>query len=282
MSKPIIDILMITYNRPEYTRLALTRLLETCDEQMRVWIWQNGSHPETVSVVQELSGHPRVHKFHHSEQNTRLRAPTNWVWKDGDGQFVCKVDDDCMMPDNWGDILRQAHADNPQFGAIGCWRFPDEDFVPEIANRKIQAFPGGHRMMRNCWVEGSGYVMKRECIRKLGLLREGQSWVQYCIEVAAAGWINGWYYPFLYQEHMDDPRSPNTLLKSDDDLKKYMPLSAEKNGAPTLIEWQAQLRRSARLMQEASIDPRQYTGWRKKFKSAKLRVKALFGVKKQW
>jgi len=282
MTTPIIDILMITYNRPEYTRLALTRLLATCDEQMRVWIWHNGNHAPTLAVVKELSTHPRVFKFHHSEQNTRLRAPTNWLWSQATGDFVCKVDDDCMMPDDWGNILRKAHADNPKFGAIGCWRFPDEDFVPELAEKKIESFNGGHRLMRNCWVEGSGYVMKRQCIDKLGLLQEGQSWVQYCISVAAAGWINGWYYPFLYQEHMDDPRSPNTLLKTDDDLKTYMPLSAEKNGAPTLKDWQAQLRRSARLMQEASIDPRQYTGWRRNMKNAKSRVKSLFGVKQQW
>ena len=282
MTPPIIDILMITYNRPEYTRLALTRLLQTCDEQMRVWIWHNGTHAPTLAVVNELKTHPRVHQFHHSVENTRLRKPTNWLWSQTDGQFVCKVDDDCMMPDDWGNILRKAHADNKEFGAIGCWRFPEDDFVPELANKKIQSFSGGHRLMRNCWVEGSGYVMKRECIDQLGQLREGQSWVQYCIEVAAAGWINGWYYPFLYQEHMDDPRSPNTLLKTDADLKTYMPLSAEKNGAPTLKDWQAQLRRSARLMQEASIDPRQYTGWRRKVKNAKLRVKSLFGVKQQW
>src|ERR1700759_1061674 len=156
MSKPLIDILMITYNRPEYTRMALSRLLETCDEQMRVWLWHNGMHAETLAVAKEYSTHPRVHKFHHSEQNTRLTTPTNWLWKEGDAPFVCKVDDDCLMPDNWGDILRAAHADNPKFGAIGCWRFPEQDTVMDIASKKIQTFAGGHQIMRNCWVEGSG------------------------------------------------------------------------------------------------------------------------------
>ena len=43
-----IDILMITYNRPEYTRLSLERLLATCDESMRVWVWHNGTDEETL------------------------------------------------------------------------------------------------------------------------------------------------------------------------------------------------------------------------------------------
>src|SRR5687768_3298587 len=140
MDKKTIDILMITYNRPEYTRLALTRLLETCDDGMRVWLWHNGIDQATLSIVQELSSSPRVHRFHHSAENKKLREPTNWAWTSSAGDFVCKVDDDCLMPYGWADRLRQAHADVPEFGIIGCWRFPDEDFAPEYAQRKIETF----------------------------------------------------------------------------------------------------------------------------------------------
>ena len=51
---------MVTYNRPDYTRLALTRLLETCDERMSVWLWHNGDHQPTLAVTRELSAHPAV------------------------------------------------------------------------------------------------------------------------------------------------------------------------------------------------------------------------------
>src|SRR5687768_244136 len=210
MLNATIDILMITYNRASYTRLALTRLLETCDDRMRVWLWHNGDHLETLGVVKELSSHPRVHRFHHSVENRKLREPTNWCWSESNGEFLSKVDDDCLMPDGWADTLRRAHADVPEFGILGCWRFPDEDFVADVASRKIIAF-NGHRVMRNCWIEGSGYLMKRACVQKHGLLAADQSFTQYGMALARAGWVHGWYFPFLYQEHMDDPRSPNTL-----------------------------------------------------------------------
>jgi glycosyltransferase involved in cell wall biosynthesis len=278
-----IDILMITYNRPQYTRLALERLLATCDEHMRVWIWQNGSDAETFALVQSLSSHPRVHKFHHSVENKKLREPTNWLWTNAKGDFVCKVDDDCIMPDGWADTLRKAHADAPELGVVGCWRFPDEDFVPDSAHKKIASFAGGHRLMKNLWVEGSGYLMKRACLDRCGPLRDGESFTQYCVRVAAAGWVNGWYYPFLYQEHMDDPRSPNSLLKTDADLQKYLPLSAKNNGVETLAAWQAQLRRSARLLQEAPYDVAAASKpWRRKLGSIKKRLRALVGMKSQW
>jgi hypothetical protein len=69
--------------------------------------------------------------------------------------------------------------------------------------------------MRNCWVEGSGYLIKRAVVDEFGPLREGESFSTYCTRAAAAGRVNGWYY-LLYQEHMDDPH-PNTAIRSDED-----------------------------------------------------------------
>lgn len=280
MVKPTIDILMITYNRPNYTRLALERLLDTCDENMRIWIWHNGNDEKTLKVVRSFVKQDLVYRFHHSLENKRLSEPTNWLWTHAKGNFLSKVDDDCLMPLGWADTLRRAHADIPQFGVIGCWRFPIEDFIPELAGKKIKRFQGGHHIMQNCWIEGSGYLMKRACIETNGVLRQGESFTRYCVRLALADWINGWYYPFLYQEHMDDPRSAHSLLKTDKDLEQQMPLSANYNNVSTLVEWQAQLKRSSRFLQGASIDARRYVGWWKTMSNIHYRVQRLFGIKR--
>ncbi|MFQ5653451.1 MAG: glycosyltransferase family A protein [Planctomycetota bacterium] len=277
-----IDLLMITHNRPEYTRLSLTRLLDSCDETMRVWLWQNGDHEETLEIARSLSHHPRVHAFHHSPENRLLSEPTNWLWENARGDYLSKVDDDCLLPDGWGATLRACHEQIPELGVVGCWRFQDEDFVPELAQRKLREYPGGHTLLRNFWVEGSGYLLKRACVEEAGLLKEGQSFTSYCIDLALGGWIHGWYYPFIPQEHMDDPRAPHSGLKDDADLIRLLPLSARRNGVTTLAEWEAQLRRSARLVQEASIDPRDYRGWRKTARRMRRRIKRLVGVRQRW
>ncbi len=88
-----VDILMITHNRPDYTRLALRRLLDSCDETMRVWLWHNGDHAPTLEAVRGFAEHPRVHRFHVSPANKKLREPTNWVLAEGDGEYFAKVDD---------------------------------------------------------------------------------------------------------------------------------------------------------------------------------------------
>lgn len=258
----MLDILVITHDRPAYTKKTLTRLLETCEDWMAVWIWHNGMDRKTLEVARSFASHPRVAKFHHSVENVKLRGPTNWFWSQAQGELVSKVDDDCLMPHEWARVLRQAHEDNPVFGAIAGWRFMEEDFDESLAARKIRTFAGGHKILQNFWVPGGGYMMKRRCITEHGMLRRNENFTEYCIRLALGGYVNGWYYPFLYVDHMDDPRSPNTGIKSDDDLRRSPPLSASLTGATTVAEWEDQMRQSARKVQAASIDPRDYRGVR--------------------
>jgi glycosyltransferase involved in cell wall biosynthesis len=274
----IADVLMITYNRPQYLRLALPHLLETCRQaDARVWLWHNGDDEETLSIVRDSLGHPAVHRFHHSHENMRLTAPTNWVWTEGTCRYVSKVDDDCMPDAGWIETIAAAHDANPSFGVVGTWRFPDEDFRPELAAKKIRTFAGSHQLMCNLYVQGSGYLLKRELVERHGPLRENQSFPMYCKQLARHGAVNGWYFPFIHEEHMDDPRSPFTCLKSDADIAKWLPLSAKRNGVTTVDQWLAQQRQSAYLAQAASLDVRHMTGWRRWALAAQRRLRPKAG-----
>jgi hypothetical protein len=176
------------------------------------------------------------------------------------------------MPEGWGATMRRAHHDVPEFGILGCWRFREEDFVPELANRKIFAYPGGHRLLRNCWVEGSGYVMKRRVVETIGPIREGESFSQYGIRASLAGFVNGWLYPFLYQEDMDDPRSTYTLKRSEEDYRRWASLSQRRFGVETLAQCIARQHQCALEVQAASLDPRDYVGWRGRLRRLRGRL----------
>lgn len=276
------DIIMITYRSGGYLDLSLPRLLETCGEDDRVWLWHNGDDEETLDVLKPYLSDPRVDQFHHSRENVRLRPATTWLWQESDARFVSKVDDDCLVSPGWLDTFAAAHDDNPSFGVIGSWRHPDEDFEPELAARKIQAFAGGHRLMRNLWVQGSGYLMRRSYVERHGMLGETESFTGYCVRLARAGAVNGYYFPFVAEDHMDDPRSPHTLIKTDADLAARMPLSAQANGVRTVEDWLTQLRQSAHVLQTASLDPRSYGGWRRKLRAARNRLRRLTGRPATW
>lgn len=275
------DVLMITYNRPGYTRLALETLLENSDESTRVWLWHNGADEETLTVANEYQRH--VYRFHHCRDNLALTTPTNWLYENAAGAYLSKVDDDCLVPALWVKKLREAHEDEPRFGVIGCWRFQEEDFEAALAQRKIRMFSGGHRLLVNMWIEGSGYLMKRACVERFGPLRRGRSFTDYCIEIGRAGWINGWIYPFLYQEHLDDPRAEHSALKTDADLNRHLPLSARRNGVASLEQWLNQLRRSARVVQEAPTDPAYWSPGRRRLRHAMSKARRILtGTKAHW
>ena len=268
----LTDILMVTYNRPAYTRLSLARLLETADEHTRIWLWQNGSDAETLEVVKSLAVHPKVRAFHHSEENVDLDKATNWFWANADGEFLGKVDDDCVMPHGWIQTLRTAHNDEPRFGPISCWHYFDDDLVPGLYEKRIQEFAGGHKVMRNCWIGGTGYIMKRDCVDRFGPLNEARGWTNYCLKLSRAGWVLGWYWPLISQDHMDDPRSPNTGVRTDEELAERMPRMARGYGVRTVDDWIAWLKRDARKIQESSLDPRDYSGWRRKMHKARRKI----------
>lgn len=255
------DILMITYNRPSYTQQSLKRLLDTCDASARVWVWHNGMDTKTLEVVHSFTGHPRMYRFYHSEENVKLLEPTNWLWRESEGEYLGKVDDDCLVPSGWAETLVAAHEENAKLGVIGCWHFMPEDVDHSEVQERIMAF-AEHQLLRNCWIGGSGYLMKRCAQERQGFLKEGQSWPNYVLNLSARGWINGWYYPFLYQEHMDDPRSANTRLRTDSDVLNLSGLTARQRGVVSVDDLIARQREAVREILTSSLDPRDYIGWR--------------------
>ncbi len=50
----------------------------------------------------------------------------------------------------------------------------------------------------------------------------------------------------------------------------------------TLVAWEAQLRQSAVLLQAASLDLKQYGGWRTKVTGARRRAQRALGVRVTW
>jgi len=261
-----IKILMITHNRPAYTRLSLGRLCETAPSNAKITVWDNGSADDTRRVLKEFEGHPAVEGIVYNPANDKLRGPTNWFWNNSkDADLLSKVDDDCLMPAKWVEKLEKAHNDIPDAGLLGCWRFPPEDFDLRNASRKIHSF-GPHMVLRNCWVEGSGYLMKRKVIDDIGPLKRGETFTTWCLRAAAKGYILGWYYPFLYQEHMDDPRAEHTGIRTDEDLKRLLPLSAAQYGTTTKEDWVKRIRRTAGRLQEYSLDPYDFIGIRARLK----------------
>jgi glycosyltransferase involved in cell wall biosynthesis len=267
-----IRILMITYNRPTYTNLSLKTLLENTPDHAQIVVWDNASDEETRSVIRKYESHPRIDRIIFNPTNEKLRGPTNWFFENyRHADFLGKVDDDCLVPARWCENLQHAHLDIPEAGILGCWHYLPEDFNEETARKKIFRY-GRHRIMRNCWVGGSGYLMKQSVLDEIGLIGEKESFTGYCIRAAAKGFVNGWYYPFLFQEHMDDPRTKHTGIRTDEDFKRLIPLSARTFNIDSRDAWICGLRLNAQRLQAYSFDPSDFSGLRARLKRRLYKV----------
>jgi len=276
------DILMVTYRSADYVRTSLDRLLASMSDQDRVWLWQNGDDEATLDALSGYRDDPRIERFHHSRVNERLGPPMRWLWCESRARFIAKVDDDCLVDERWLDVFSDAHERNPEFAVIGSWRYPPEDFDLSVAAPKIQEFAGGHTLLRSNWVQGSGFLLDRQWVISKGPIAEDETFTQYCVRLAKAGAVNGWYYPFVREDHMDDPRSSHSLIRSDEDLARRLPLSAQRLGVTTVDDWVAQLRHSARVVQEASLDPHAYGGWGNRVRIARRRARHLLRRPARW
>ncbi len=276
-----LDVVLVTHDRPRYTALTLPRLLATCPEDSRVWVWHNGPDREVLDVVERHLDHPRLHRFHHSPENLGLRAAINWVWAEGTGEYVSKVDDDSLMEPGWVEHLRAGLAAWQGFGVLGSWRFMPQDWEEAVAAPKVVDVHGV-RLLRNLWVQGSGHMFRRELIDEVGLLTTHVNFVGWCLRVARAGYVNGWPMPLVREEHLDDPRHPATAFTDEAAYQRALPLSAKATGADTLQEWLEQTRRDAHTVQAASLDVRQFFGWRRKLIHARRRVRLAVTGKNAW
>lgn len=64
--------------------------------------------------------------------------------------------------------------------------------------------------------------MKRSTFQEYGPWEVGcdAGTTYYFLKMALGGKINGWYYPLLLQEHMDDPRSEHCLVTDDESIRR--------------------------------------------------------------
>ena len=270
-----IHLVFITYNRLDYTKLALASVLAEPTEEFSLTIWDNASTDGTVEYIKNEVNDPRISDIVFSKENVGQTAAVNDIWDKSKADLLGKLDNDCLVTAGWTRILAKAHEDIERLGAVACWHFRAEDFDYERAKHKIQTF-GKHRIFRHPWTCGTGLLIKRDTFRKFGPIQENAT-TQYWLRIALDGYINGFYYPFIYQEHMDDPRSSHCMLTDDESIRKFRDITfvlREFKINSMEDRWE---RRRIVLdnLNSGPWEAEYYVGWRAKLRRIKNRVKKI-------
>jgi len=116
-------------------------------------------------------------------------------------------------------------------------------------------------------------LIKRDTYKKFGAIQR-EATTKYWLEMACKGYINGFYYPLIYQEHMDDPKSKYSHLKDEESYQeaKKVTFNLNNHGQHTLEDrWAWRDKVLSNLLDEP-WDAKYYVGWRRKMRSVMGRL----------
>ena len=274
-----IDLVFISYNRLNYTKLALESILADPNEEFSLTLWDNASTDGTAEYLINEIDDRRIADIHLSKDNIGQTAATNTVWSSSKADLLGKLDNDCLVTPGWTRTLAQAHADIDDLGVVACWHFFEDDFDEVRAGDKIQTF-GPHHIFRHPWTCGTGLLIKNRTYQQMGPI-ESKAMTKYWLNMASAGYINGFYYPFVYQEHMDDPKSRYAQIKDEQDFRNAQKTtvglqSGRYNDLDGRSQWRQEIIRN---LLDDPFDPAYYTGMGHKVR--KLKQKLGFGKTRQ-
>ena len=282
-----VCIVLVTHNRLEYTKKTIARLLEDPGEEFELYIWDNASKDQTPEYLMDGIKDPRLAEVVLSKENAGQTGAMNYAWKKTKAELVGKLDNDCLVTPGWTRILSQAHIDIENLGAVACWHYPFDEFDESAARNagKIQTFDK-HQIVRHPWVCGSGFIMKRKTFQKFGYWKDGCDigTTDYFLNMALAGEINGWYYPLVLQEHMDDPRSKHSLVTDNESLREMynVTFTLRKH---KILDIKSRWGRRPMVLKNLNSEPwdaKYYVGWRGKLNKIKKRlIGILVGLKKK-
>jgi len=191
-----------------------------------------------------------------------VRKDPNTVWTVSDAELLGKLDNDCIVTPGWTKTLARAHADIKNLGVVACWHFFESDFDYIKAKNKIFEYKG-HYILRHPWTCGTGFLIKKKTYQKYGPLT-GKTTTKFWLKLAQKDLINGFYYPLIFQEHMDDPKSKHTHITDDfsfEFAKKFTvtPKNLEIKSFSDSLVVRAQILNTILC---GPIDVKKYGGWK--------------------
>jgi len=112
-------------------------------------------------------------------------------------------------------------------------------------------------------------LLKRQTFERFGPIKEDTT-TKYWLRIALAGYVNGYYYPLVPQEHMDDPRSPHCLIRDDNRLQQLAEVTVvlQRHNIRTMKDRLKRRREVLRNLNQGPWDAKYYVGWRGKLRRA--------------
>jgi len=149
----LVSIVTLSWNAPEYTKLALKSLLERTREPFEIIVVDNGSGPETLAYLRSIDD-PHV-RIIYNATNRGFGAGNNIGLSAANGEFVVVLNNDVLVSDGWLEALLRPYRDMRAVGItaprsnsvsghqqIPNARYDDEAGMLAFASERARRFKG--------------------------------------------------------------------------------------------------------------------------------------------
>jgi GT2 family glycosyltransferase len=165
-----VDIIILDWNRPDETIVAVKSALAQRGVARKVWVVDQGSHPEHQDKLAAFCDlQPDVH-VHWLDRNIGVAAGRNLATRLGRAPYVVSLDNDAVFADEYCVARALARMERePQLGALAFrivdaatqsdeafWDYPLALRACELPRFAVTRFLGGGHLMRRSAFESAG------------------------------------------------------------------------------------------------------------------------------
>ena len=147
MNKPVIDILMLTYNRLEYTKATLESLeVHTSDWPYRLIITDNGSTDGTIDYLNKQFDRGFIHKLVLMPENLGNAGGKNYELMElAETDYICLLDNDMLLQPGWlskpmAAMLHFAKKKLVLMSPWPIWKFAPNTHIGDLKDKKHNVF----------------------------------------------------------------------------------------------------------------------------------------------
>ncbi len=120
-SKPVVSVVICTYNRRELLRECLVSLFDQTypKDDYEIVVVDDGSTDGTDALLQEMSAKPGPILRYFRHENRGSATARNLGIRDAQGQIIASIDDDCVAVETWIESAVPHFADDCIVGVQG-------------------------------------------------------------------------------------------------------------------------------------------------------------------
>lgn len=197
MSKNIMSVIMLNWNRLNYSRLTLDKIIKSSSMSIELIIVDNNSTPESgirdyfVDKKNDLENRFEKVVYVFNDRNFGVGGGRNTGLMHATGQYLCSIDDDVLVPDKWDVLLAEACDKVVGLGITGINVEPFKFPVKVISGVRMRPKAGN--------LGGACLCLPRRVFKRLGYYMAeniyGQEDVEMRCRLDLAGLLSAYIEP---------------------------------------------------------------------------------------